>query len=202
MTVSKKRATYADLMKVPDFKVAEILDGELFTSPRPASPHARAASVLGSELMGAFDRPPGGGPVPGGWWLLDEPELHLGDDVLVPDIAGWRRERMPLLPRVAAFTQAPDWLCEVVSPSTVAIDRGRKMRIYARENVGHLWIVDPIAKTVEVYRLESRGWLLVATVIGDRLRAEPFEQLEIDLSRLWLPLPLPATTPSGESSNG
>src|SRR5207249_2269272 len=97
---------------------------------------------------------PGGADRPGGWWILFEPELHLGENVLVPDHAGWRRERMPLLPDVAAFTLAPDWVCEVISPSTAHIDRGRKLRAYAREQVAHLWFVDPLARTIEVYRLE------------------------------------------------
>src|SRR5262245_41705129 len=114
-------------MKVPDTMVAEIIDGELFISPRPASPHAYAASVIFGDAFGMFGRPPGDPAGSGGWWLLFEPELHLRDDVLVPDIAGWRRQRMPEVPNVAAFTQPPDWVCEVISPSTGTIDRARKM---------------------------------------------------------------------------
>ena len=125
MAAPRRRATYEDLMQVPDTKVAEILDGELFVSPRPASPHAYAAMAIGSRLHTSFhgdgdaDQPAG----PGGWWLVFEPELHFGDDVLVPDIAGWRRERMPSFPSVPYFTLAPDWVCEVISPSTGRIDR-------------------------------------------------------------------------------
>src|SRR5882724_12259657 len=162
VTTARRRATYQDLLEVPEHLVAEILDGELVTSPRPASPHALAAMRTGVDLGGAFDRPSGGG-LPGGWWLLFEPELHFGEDVLVPDLAAWRRERMPVLPNVAAFTQAPDWVCEVVSPTTGAIDRGRKMRIYARERVAHLWIVDPLARTLEIYRLEDNRWVVAGT---------------------------------------
>ena len=113
----RRRATYDDLRSIPDHLVAEILDGELLTSPRPASPHARAGSILGAEIVQAFDRPPGDPKGPGGWWILYEPELHLGDDVVVPDFAGWRREAMPVLPNVAAFRQAPQWVLEIVSPS-------------------------------------------------------------------------------------
>src|SRR5437867_3814671 len=138
VTAPRRRATYADLLEVPEHLVAEIIDGELLTSPRPASPHALAASAIGSALVDRFNGPPGGADAPGGWWILDEPELHLGDDVVVPDLAGWRRERMPVLPDVVGFTLAPDWVCEVISPSTARIDRGRKLRVYAREQVAHL----------------------------------------------------------------
>ncbi|MGE0682703.1 MAG: Uma2 family endonuclease, partial [Candidatus Binatia bacterium] len=117
MNPAQRRATYEDLLKVPDILIAEILDGELITSPRPASPHARAASVLIQDV-GPFDRQTGGPGGPGGWWILFEPELHLDADILVPDLAGWRRERMPVLRDMPYFAQAPDWVCEVVSPST------------------------------------------------------------------------------------
>jgi len=166
---------------------AEIIDGDLYASPRPASPHALASSAIGSDLFGRFNDPPGSEPGPGGWWILIEPELHLGPDVLVPDIAGWRRERMPVLPNVVGFTLAPDWLCEVVSPSTRALDRTRKMRIYARETVPHCWLVDPLTRTLEVYRLEAGGWVLTDTFGGaTRVRAEPFAAVELDLRRWWL----------------
>jgi Uma2 family endonuclease len=187
MSTVRRRATYDDLLEVPDTKVAEIIDGELIVSPRPALPHAHAASVMGADLIGAFHRPPGDPKGPGGWWLLDEPELHFGDDVVVPDQAGWRRERVPHLPSVAAYTEPPDWACEVISPSTGAIDRGRKMRIYAREGVRHLWIVDPLLHTVEVYRLEDRRWVVVQTHGGSAsARLEPFERIEFEIGRWWI----------------
>ena len=118
VSAASRRATYDDLIAVPDHLAAEILDGELFTSPRPASPHVYATIALGCGLFGRFNGPPGGSDAPGGWWIRPDPELHLGPDVLVPDLAGWRREGMPVIPDVAAFTVAPDWVCEVVSPST------------------------------------------------------------------------------------
>lgn len=180
---AKKLATYEDLMKVPDHLVAEIVDGELFTSPRPASRHARAASGLGGKLVPPFDHGHGG---PGGWWILDEPELHLGGDILVPDLAGWRRKRMPSYPDVTFFELPPDWVCEVVSPSTGRLDRVRKMPKYAANQVAHLWLVDPLQRTLEIFRLERGHWLLLATHGDDeKVRAEPFEAIEIDLSQLW-----------------
>jgi len=182
-----REATYADLERVPDHLVAEILDGELIASPRPASRHARASSVLTGDLLPVFDGP-AGGDRPGGWWILDEPELHLGRDVVVPDLAGWRRERMPAMADVAAFELPPDWACEVVSPSTGRIDRGRKRRIYARSGVMHLWLLDPIERVLEVFRLAGELWTLVATFEGDgRIRAEPFEAIELNMSRWFLP---------------
>jgi len=180
---AKKSATYADLEALPENLVGEIIDGELIASPRPASRHARASSVLGGLIGSPFDF---GGGGPGGWIILFEPELHLGGDALVPDLAGWRRERMPQMPDVAAFTLAPDWVCEVSSPSTGALDRARKLPVYAREHVSHVWLVDPGPRTLEVFRREGGGWLLLTTFDGDRkVRAEPFDAVEIDLALLW-----------------
>jgi Uma2 family endonuclease len=179
----KQNATYADLCAVPENFVAEILEGELYAFPRPATPHAHAATVLGGELNGPFHRGKNG---PGGWLLLDEPELHFGRDVLVPDMAGWRRERLPTLPAVAHLTLAPDWLCEVLSPSTETVDRAKKLKIYAREGVGHVWLVNPLLQTLEVLRLESERWSLRATYEGSpNIRAEPFDAIELELGALW-----------------
>ena len=183
---AKRRATYEDLRKVPDHMVAELIDGELIASPRPAAPHALAASMIGFTLIGPFGGPAGTAGAPGGWWILDEPELHFGEDVLVPDLAGWKRERMPAVPDVAAFELSPDWACEVVSPSTGALDRGRKMQVYAREHVGHLWLVDPIHRTLEVFRLEDGRWVVVDTHAGaGPVHAEPFAAVGIDMGRWW-----------------
>jgi Uma2 family endonuclease len=187
MGPARHRATYEDVLNAPEYLVAEIVDGELYTSPRPASPHANATAAMTSALRAPFNRDPGGSGEPGGWWILGEPELHFGADVIVPDLAGWRRERMPRMPNVTYFEQAPDWVCEVVSPRTGILDRRRKMPIYAREKVSHLWIVDPILKTVEVYRLESDHWVVASTHGGtDRVRAEPFQAVELDLTGWWL----------------
>jgi len=180
---AKRRATYEDLLAVPENLVAEIIHGTLLTQARPAPTHARAASSLGGELYGPFDRGRGG---PGGWIILGEPELHVHGDILVPDLAGWRRERMPELPFASAFELAPDWVCEVLSPSTAAIDRADKMPIYAREHVPHLWLVDPIVKTLEAFKLDGGRWSLLGVWSGDaRVRVEPFESLELKLAELW-----------------
>jgi Uma2 family endonuclease len=179
---AKRGATYEDLLRLPDNVVGEIVDGELHVSPRPASLHSRAASRLGGELFGPFDKGKGG---PGGWILLDEPELHLVGQIVVPDLAGWRRERMPEMPDAAAFELAPDWICEVLSPSTSAFDRAKKMPVYARAGVQHAWLVDPGPKTLEVFRLDGPGWRLLATYTEDKVRAEPFDAIELELASLW-----------------
>ena len=184
-----RRATYDDLCRVPDTMLAQIVDGELHVQPQPAIPHQQVASVLGMDLGGPFHRGRGG---PGGWWILDEPELHLGEDVLVPDLAGWRRERLPELPREPAMTLAPDWLCEVLSPSSAVLDRVRKMPIYAAHHVEHVWLVDPMTRTLEVFRVEGAAWLrLCAYADTGMVRAPPFEAVELDLGALW---PAPAGT--------
>ena len=182
---AKRRATYDDLIDVPEHLVAEIINGTLHASPRPASPHARANTVLASKLGGPFDLDDGG---PGGWLFLAEPELHLSDgDVLVPDMAGWRRERMPVMPETAGFTLAPDWVCEVLSPkSTETRDREEKMPTYAREGVGHVWLVNPTTQTLEAYALDRERWVLLGTWSGDKkVRVKPFDAIELDLAALW-----------------
>ncbi|WP_438037076.1 Uma2 family endonuclease [Sorangium sp. So ce204] len=178
----------AAFQAVPDEMVAEILDGELYTFPRPARPHTRTASRLGRRL-GPFDDDPG---EPGGWVILDEPELHLGPrpDKVVPDLAGWRRERMPdaIGPEDAPahYDVAPDWVCEVISPRTERVDRGKKMRIYRREGVRHAWLLNPVAQTLEVYRLDDGRWSLLDTYEGDEtVRPEPFDAIELPLADLW-----------------
>jgi Uma2 family endonuclease len=182
---ARKKATYQDVIDAPPNHVAQIVGGVLHTFPRPASPHARTSSILGHLLGGPFDHDPAG---PGGWWILDEPELHFGEDVLVPDLAGWRRARMPRLEDVPFFTLAPDWICEVLSPSTERLDRKAKLEVYAREKVSHVWLVEPRAHTLELLRLEDDGrWKLLGVHAEDeRPRAEPFEAIELALAGLWL----------------
>lgn len=181
----RRPATYADIESAPPHMVAEIIAGELYTSPRPAVPHARAASRLIAKLSGPFDLGDGG---PGGWVILVEPELHFGaePEVLVPDLAGWRRERMPEIPLDASISLAPDWVCEILSKSTEAVDRAEKMPVYAREGVAHLWLADPLAQTIEIFRLESGRWVLLAAHRGAvTVRVEPFEAVPLDLAAIW-----------------
>lgn len=175
--VPKKLATFADLENVPATMVGQILDGELIVLPRPALPHAQSTSNAGTDINSRFGR---SGP-PGGWWILFEPEIHLGANALVPDLAGWRRERLPSIPRRPFLTLAPDWVMEVLSPTTSSIDRVSKARINAREGVGWLWFVDRLARTIEVNRLQDGAWLQIAAFqAGERVRAEPFEAVEFE----------------------
>ena len=155
-----RRATYEDVLAAPEHMVAELLAGELHLHPRPAGPHSAAASALGEELGPPFKRGKGG---PGGWIILDEPELHLGGEVLVPDLAGWRRTTMDHVGNVPYFETRPDWVCEVLSPSTEKTDRAVKLPIYAREAVGHAWLVNPLVRTLEVLRLDQGLWVNAAT---------------------------------------
>jgi Uma2 family endonuclease len=173
----------------PETMVVEVIDGKLSLIPRPRRRHARAAGELHGELRGPFDR---GRDGPGGWVILDGPELHLGPrpDILVPDLAAWRKERTPagfLADDAAGITLPPDWVCEVLSPSTASVDRTKKLPIYHREGMGHAWLIDPSAHTLEVFRRHDLGWLLVASYEGASVvRAEPFDTLSLDLAGLWV----------------
>ncbi|MGH8583770.1 MAG: Uma2 family endonuclease [Gammaproteobacteria bacterium] len=177
-------STYDDLCRVPAHLLAQIVHGQLVTLPRPAPRHTLAASSLGDELAGPFQKGRHGGP--GGWWILDEPELHLGADILVPDLAGWRRTRMPTLPDLAYFETVPDWICEVLSPATAQLDRVDKLAIYAAHGVAYAWLVDPDAQTLETYTLHEAHWRLdCAFKAADTVRAPPFEAVAFSLATLW-----------------
>jgi len=181
--VALKSATYKDLCQVPDHLVAEIVDGELYASPRPAGAHSSVASELGADLVGPFRRGLGG---PGGWWILDEPELHFGGDVLVPDLAGWRKERLSHPKNYIHFEIPPDWACEVLSPSTRRLDRAHKMQVYAREGVSWLWLLDPSTRSLEAFRLDRGQWMVLGTWFDDDIvRVAPFDAIALDLLALW-----------------
>ena len=197
MKDSDTPATYQDVLDAPPHMVAEIIDGTLYTHPRPTPPHALASSGLGGRINPPFHFGDGG---PGGWWILDEPELHLGDDIVVPDLAGWLRERLPEYPDVAYFTLAPDWVCEELSPATRKLDLGSKNAIYARAGVSRLWLVDPEARSLEAYALQDKQWVLIDTLFDDAsVSLPPFDAISFDLGDLWVPHILHKTAPESES---
>ena len=178
---------YEQLEALPEGLTGEILDGQLHTQPRPAWPHAVASSSLGAELVGPFQKGRGG---PGGWWIIDEPELHFIRDaeVDVPDLAGWRRERMLYHPPVHRIEVVPDWVCEVLSPSTESKDRKVKMPIYAKFGVAYAWLLDPLAHTLEAYALDGGAWREIGRFAGAASASvAPFEAVTINLDDLWAP---------------
>lgn len=192
----RDHATYEDLVNAPENMIAELVDGELYTWPKPRGRHVVASSRLGGLLTQAFDAGDGG---PGGWLILDEPELHLAlnQRVLVPDIAGWRIERMPDIPSDHRFTIVPDWVCEILSSSTWRFDRLTKMPIYARYGVSYAWLIDLDARYLEAKRLKDGQWTEIAVHAGNQTaRIEPFDAIEIDLTRIWGREPEPDSPPS------
>ncbi|MFA7494949.1 MAG: Uma2 family endonuclease [Acidithiobacillus sp.] len=185
MAVAERQARYEDLFDLPENVIGEIIGGQLVTQPRPAPAHTRASSALGNKLGTPFDQ--GNGDGPGGWWILDEPELHLNNDILVPDIAGWQRKRMPRLPETAYFGMAPDWVCEVLSPATTRTDRTLKMPLYAAAGVGHCWMIDTTARTLEAYTNQAGHWLLLGTWADQDCAAiDPFAAVPLSLAGLWV----------------
>jgi len=183
VSAAVRQATYEDVLAAPPHVVAEVVRGVLHQSPRPATPHALAASAIGEELGPPFKRKRGG---PGGWMILDVPELHLNRDIVVPDLAGWRRERLPETPLAPYFELAPDWVCEVLSPSTRALDRGSKLAVYAEHGVSHVWLVEPLDQLLEVLELDGPSYRIIQSVTGESpARLKPFDALEFDLAALW-----------------
>ncbi len=177
---------YAQLEALPANMTGEIIDGQLIAQPRPAWPHCYTGSVLGADILPPYQKGRGG---PGGWWIIDAPEIHfLRDvDVAVPDIAGWRRKRMPRPPRSHSCEVVPDWICEIASPSTEAIDRTKKMPLYARYGVQYLWLVKPLLKTLEIYQLNNGKWLNIDNYKDDdKVSAVPFQEIVIQLQDLWI----------------
>jgi Uma2 family endonuclease len=173
------------MLDAPEHVIAEVISGTLYTQPHPAIPHVRVSSRLGSVLGRHF----GDDDSATGWFLLNKPELHLGNepDILVPDLAGWRLARVQPGMEDAPWTSvAPDWVCEVLSPATQVRDRGIKLDIYLRERVGHVWLVDPIAETLEIFRHDGAQWSRGSLHTGDvTVRAEPFDAIELELARIW-----------------
>jgi Uma2 family endonuclease len=194
---AKRKATYQDVVDAPENMVAEIIDGDLYLFNRPKAPHAHTASSLVGDLVPPFVRGKDG---PGGWLIMMEPELHLGTDIVVPDIAGWRRDRLPAVPDDAYLTLAPDWIGEVLSRRTEGIDRTKKLLVYAAAGVQHAWLVSAPRRTLEILHLVDGRWSLIAAHIGDvRVRAEPFDAIELDLGAIWADL-VPTGTRASEAA--
>jgi len=183
--LAKKKAVYEDLNNIPENMIGEIIDGELIATPRPSTRHSNVAFVISGELAPPYRFGRGGGP--GGWIILYEHEIMFGEHLLVPDLAGWKKERFPGVPKENWLSISPDWVCEILSPSTARIDKVRKMPIYAEHGVPYLWLIDPIAKTLEAFILKSDKWLLSATFAeSDKTRVEPFHEIEMDLNNFWI----------------
>jgi len=182
---AKKKATYEDLYSVPENMTGEIINGELIVTPRPSRKHTLAASVLGGEIIPPYYLGQGGGP--GGWIIIIEPEIGLEEHTIVPDLAGWKRERFPIEEDHNWISAAPDWVCEILSPGTFRTDKIKKMPIYAHHDVSHIWLIDPVAMTMDAFRLEFGRWFLLGSFAeNDKVRVEPFQEIEFNLGDLWV----------------
>jgi Uma2 family endonuclease len=184
ISANPRKTPYEELIDLPESLTGEVLNGQLYAHPRPGGRHILVASNIGAEFHGPYQRGKGG---PGGWWILVEPEVHfvLDRDVTVPDVAGWQKSRMADIPEGHKFTVVPDWVCEILSPSTESIDREIKMPLYATYGVRFLWLVHPLKKTIETYKLEAAQWVSKRIFrSGDSVCCEPFEALAINLNEL------------------
>jgi Uma2 family endonuclease len=183
--LSEKKSTYEDLHSIPENMIGEIIDGELIATPRPAPGHMLSISILGGKIMPSYQYSEGGNP--GGWVILFETEVKLEEDIVVPDLAGWKKERFPTELEHNWISVVPDWVCEVLSPSTFRNDKIKKMPLYGRHGVGHIWLIDPLTMTMDAFRLESGRWSLLGSFDEkDKVRVEPFEEVEINLKDLWV----------------
>jgi Uma2 family endonuclease len=183
---AREPSLYSQLVDLPERLIGEIVNGELHTQPRPSGRHGLAESGLATYIAGPFNFGRGG---PGGWWIIVEPEVHFVRDVevVVPDLAGWRRVRMPQIPEDQRFEVTPDWVCEILSPATAKRDRMIKLPLYARYSVAHAWLVDPLARTLEAFELRAGVWSLIATLQDDvPARVPPFDAVEFPLRDLWV----------------
>ncbi len=183
----KSNADYADLYSIPENMIGEIIDGELYAMPRPSPRHCNTASSLGI-IIGYYYKIGMNGGI-GGWWILDKPGIHFSDlkeDIMVPDISGWKKEKMPELPAETYFSVTPDWICEILSPATAAHDRKKKLPKYAKFGVSYFWIVDPANRTVEILKLKNGEYSVSAVYCeDDKMKAEPFTEILIDLKNIW-----------------
>ena len=190
MTAAAKLATYDDLLAVPEDIKAEVLGGELVTQPSPSLRHVRVQSGMNRFLGGPFDFDDDG---PGGWYIVSEVDVRLGEhDIVRPDVVGWRRERLDARIDATPIDVVPDWICEVLSPSSTRRDRLVKFQLYARHGVPHYWLIDPIARLLEAYALDGGQWKSIG-VHDDTAHARiaPFDAIELPVGRLFLPAPPP-----------
>ena len=179
---AKTKALYEDLFAVPENMTGEIIDGEVIATPRPSRRHTLVTGLLGGEIIPPYFHGWGGGP--GGWIIIIESEVGLGEDILVPDLAGWKKERFPVSEETNWISVVPEWVCEVLSPRAIRVDKIKKMHICAHHGVRHCWLIDPIARTLDVLRLETDKWVLAGVYAeDDKVRAEPFQEAEIALTR-------------------
>lgn len=183
---AKKIATYNDILVLPEYLIGEIINGELITMPRPGPRHIRSSSKLGGTLTNSFDND--NSNLPGGWWILDEPELHIEANIIVPDLAGWRKELVPKIPTVKAYFEiVPNWVCEILSKKTAIIDRTEKLPFYHKIKVDYVWFINPEQKTLEIYVRKEDEWKIINFGGEQIVRAIPFNAIEINLGDLWLP---------------
>jgi Uma2 family endonuclease len=181
---ARKKASYEDLYAIPENMTGEIVDGGLIVTPRPSKKHVYTASRLDKEIGPPYELGRNG---PGGWIILVEPEIKLDENTVVPDLAGWKKERFPATEETNWISVAPDWVCEILSPSTFRTDKVKKMPLYARYGVGHIWLIDPVAMTLDVFKLEANRWFLLGSYTeNDKACIEPFQEIEIDLASLWI----------------
>jgi Uma2 family endonuclease len=192
-------ATLADLDALPTTWRGEIIDGELHAFPRPSFTHANFEGSVLENLRSPFQRGRGG---PGGWWIITEPGIQLArSPEFSPDLGGWRKTRMPHPPRTGPVTVVPDWICEVLSPSTRNHDLVKKRRFYAEIGVAFLWYIDPPARALTVSKLQDGRWVELGVHGPDeKIRAEPFDAIEIDLAVWWEDLPVDPVDGSGPSA--
>lgn len=186
MSLAHVATLYEQLQALPEGLTGEILNGQIHTQPRPSGPHGYAESMLAADLIPTYGR---GRDGPGGWWILVEPEVHFVRDrvVAVPDLAGWQRVRMPRIPEDHRFEVVPDWVCEILSPSTASKDREIKLPLYAEHGVATAWLVDPTRRTLEVFTLEQGAWRLCLEAAADAIvQAPPFDELRLSLAELWV----------------
>ncbi len=190
--LARKKATYEDLYRIPENVTGEIINGELILTPRPSRKHGFCATALGTAVTAPYQFGQAGGP--GGWVFIIEPEVGLGEDILVPDLAGWKRERFPVEEDHNWISVAPDWVCEILSPGTFRSDKVKKMPLYADHGVSHIWLIDPVAMAADAFRLESGRWSLLGSFAeNDKVRVEPFQEIEISLGDLWVENSKPPT---------